>query len=354
MAEGRPGSKSVTLFLILPYLLSYYVKASSQNLQNVHCNLHIGVVQVDPANNKYPYFVKLHRCNGSIGMINPDFKKCGAKTEENITINVRDVSTGEQTQLQLKNHTSCHPTCTKSKIDCNKYETWDESLCACRCNTAQPTCEAPFKWNPHRCNCECPTRKSCEHERKEWNSETCGCTCTKRYLNRCAKNKKILDEDTCNCVKPAVAGTGKQTGECVGSVKQSYIILIVVGEFLVLLIVFSLFQRFCLQRKDSKFNTLRGSLRRKLSKKYKQEANTTENNTNHQEAVAVTESRISLEPSGQKFSLLQPGEKNVSNDPVIGLDNKAMDVDEPKRASTPTNFSTFHVNTSERKLLGRY
>ena len=292
MATQRLESSSIKLLLILAYLLSHIYEANSLRLPNVYCSPHREVVQVDPSKNRYiPLFVKLHRCRGSIGSTKPTVKKCVATAEKILTLDVTDTAAGTVTTYELKNHTACDSACVKSKTNCNRHQTWRAEQCICECNyksKPQPSpCTAPLVWNQQRCDCDCPTGpQDCKDEKKEWSCETCRCTCKKRYASRCARKHKVLDQNTCNCVA-VQAVAANQVGSCVGSVKQRIVILIVVLEFLILVVMFALFYRFCLQREDSKLFVMTGSLKRKLSQKSNQRTKSGDNNTTHYNTTAA-------------------------------------------------------------------
>ena len=372
MCDRKFGWNLAMLFLTLACLFSYVIRANTVSLPSVRCSPHTEVVQVDPVLNRYiPLYIKLHRCRGSIQNANPNIKACVATTMNTLKLDVIDTTTSVTTIFEVNNHTACGSACVKSRTDCNKYQWWKANQCICQCKyDAVPSpspCETPFVWNQPRCDCECSTGPvKCENDRQEWTAETCGCTCKKRYSNRCSRKEKVLDAETCNCINPPVvyqnngsAVTAKRIGGgCLGSVKQSIVILIVVLELLVIVVLFALFYRFCLQKDDSKFYAMYGTLTRKFpfkNKEYKNTNNVSSRVDNVTHCDANTESRISLtamRPTEEEFNytLEQEIEKNNSYDSAIGWYNETMDVDGPKRTPTPSDFSSDPYTTESENI----
>lgn len=121
------------------------------NLRNEGCRIRPTLVAIDhPSYRRYPYYVTLYRCGGTVSFISPRFKTCVPKTAQDIKIRATNLETGEPVVIDEKNHTSCKDGCTNSKAMCDtEMEYWHEEKCRCECKypNGPPTpCPARFKW----------------------------------------------------------------------------------------------------------------------------------------------------------------------------------------------------------------
>ena len=116
------------------YTFDYLFKGEGRTLDgsdNVFCGPFPTVVAVDPVNhNVFPYYVTLHRCQGSNGLTQPSLKKCLPANYTEIR-----VKTNKGTDITLKNHTKCEPGCAKSSADCdsNSLQHFNSNNCVCDC-----------------------------------------------------------------------------------------------------------------------------------------------------------------------------------------------------------------------------
>ena len=135
--------ESSTLTLLLPQLLifSYSVFSSFSvaepiKLPPVKCNEPVlATVKVDPQHRVRPFYVRLHRCEGSWEEVNPKTKKCVALGIQHINIKVFSFETNRYEVRSVVNHTSCDAECTTGGPDkCDPYvERWNEDTCKCDC-----------------------------------------------------------------------------------------------------------------------------------------------------------------------------------------------------------------------------
>ncbi len=110
----------------------FFRLGSAKRLQNLLCQSRPAVVPTDPL--FYPYFVSLHRCNGSWGTHSPARFRCVPSAEENILVPVQFGR--EEKIVILKNHTKCKTECVVKKEDCPYPNRYDPVSCRCICNHA--------------------------------------------------------------------------------------------------------------------------------------------------------------------------------------------------------------------------
>ena len=106
------------------------------NLPPVKCNEPVlATVEVDPQHRVRPYYVRLHRCEGSWKEVNPNLKKCVALGIQHIKIKVFSFETKKNDVRSVDNHTRCGAECTTGGPDkCDPYvERWNEDTCKCDC-----------------------------------------------------------------------------------------------------------------------------------------------------------------------------------------------------------------------------
>ena len=121
-----------SLFNVLRYL------SAAENLPNVQCNEPVPtVVAVDPTRHRYrPYFVSLHRCQGSVDDFSPNVKECRATAYQNIQIQAFSTETMRNAVVTVRNHTSCGSECAHqaSPLKCDlRVQEWNEDTCECVC-----------------------------------------------------------------------------------------------------------------------------------------------------------------------------------------------------------------------------
>ena len=92
---------------------------------------------MDPGSHSFfPYFVKLFRCQGSVGHNKPSIKKCAVKKYTVVNVTVASLSAASRTidtAISLKNHTSCHQECVKGPSDCHPtFEHFNDCVCSCK------------------------------------------------------------------------------------------------------------------------------------------------------------------------------------------------------------------------------
>ena len=95
----------------------------------------LAAVQVDSQHRVRPYYVRLHRCEGSWKEVNPNLKKCVALGIQHINIKVFSFETKKYEVRSVDNHTRCGAECTTGGPDkCDPYvERWNEDTCKCDC-----------------------------------------------------------------------------------------------------------------------------------------------------------------------------------------------------------------------------
>jgi len=246
------------LVIILLFLLLVIPETRLRKVEDIAvvCRVQKDViVDVDPGKHRYyPYMVKLPRCAGSVHLSQPNIKKCVATASNTMSYKVHQVPNFNPVTVNLAYHTSCKGECVKSSSSCNKFQTWNGNDCYCNCKyktAPSPTpCRFPLIWRQSKCNCVCPSQtKTCPDE-KEWNAETCMCSCKKRYLNRCERKRKFLNQENCKCINmPLVNATAAARGsemKCDG-IKSKYVVAICISEFLLLMVVFVFIYCHCLR-----------------------------------------------------------------------------------------------------------
>jgi len=110
--------------------------AESIELPGVKCNEPVlATVEVDSQHRFRPFYVRLHRCEGSWEEDNPKIKKCVATGKKEIEIKVFSLERGKSELLRMYNHTSCGAECTTGGPDkCDlRVERWNEETCKCVC-----------------------------------------------------------------------------------------------------------------------------------------------------------------------------------------------------------------------------
>ena len=134
----------------------YFLSSSLSGLTNVLCQTHETVIPVDSTDHGfYPFYVKLHRCAGSVGTVSPKVQHCVAQSYEEINVPVYSRAANfRRTTVTMKNHTSCAPECVASPLDCDlAVQDWDDNLCACKCKypdgpPKELTCKEGFRYEP--------------------------------------------------------------------------------------------------------------------------------------------------------------------------------------------------------------
>ena len=110
--------------------------AESTELPGVKCNKPVlSTVEVDSQHRFRPFYVRLHRCEGSWEEVNPKIKKCVATGQKDINIKVFSFERNRYEFRRVYNHTSCGAECTTGGPDkCDlRVERWNEETCKCDC-----------------------------------------------------------------------------------------------------------------------------------------------------------------------------------------------------------------------------
>lgn len=157
-------------------------------------------VAVDPLQHRYfPYFVTLHRCQGSENFRNPQNVECVAIVQRELKITVHSMKTGNKKELRVMNHTTCEPACKTNPSEClQKVQRWDPRTCTCKCLHNDRPHKNGFRWNPNSCRYECSRIDACPAE-KEWDPDKCSCVCSSFYKLKCYEQGKDVDDSSCNC-----------------------------------------------------------------------------------------------------------------------------------------------------------
>ncbi|XP_066921965.1 uncharacterized protein [Clytia hemisphaerica] len=245
-------------FLSCVFLLQLVMERCSGTaiwLENVHCATYIDYVETDPGHARYlPFIVRLHRCQGSVGVDKPSIKACVPSNISEVEIVTQNLHTFRYETIKVLNHTSCTSRCTTDSSSCNKYQKWNQKRCRCECKTRgepkKDTCCAPKVWSQHRCNCECLEEPQQCHRRKEWRKEACGCKCKDKYFQRCRQLNLTLDLDNCRCMN-LIANSPQVT--CISdtiTLSLDIVVLICVSEALLIAFVYIVYYISC--RTDSK------------------------------------------------------------------------------------------------------
>ena len=110
--------------------------AESTELPGVKCNEPVlATVEVDSQHRFRPFYVRLHRCEGSWKEVNPKIKRCAATVQKEINIKVFSFERNRYEFQRVYNHTSCGAECTTGGPDkCDlRVERWNEETCKCDC-----------------------------------------------------------------------------------------------------------------------------------------------------------------------------------------------------------------------------
>lgn len=258
MASDVLGQKSFRAYIMVYIMFLFASEIRTQDVNSIRaiCQVHKGViVDVDPEHhNLYPHLVKLPRCGGSIQLTSPAIKRCAPLTSYKVAYEFHTLPFFQKQRVYLDHHTSCTGECVKSASSCNQFQNWDNQNCQCNCkHITAPTpspCNPPSVWGQSNCNCICLNRPAQCPENKEWNEEGCLCTCKKRYLNRCAKKLKVVNQENCKCMEPPLnnaTAAGRGDFAKFEGVPNNILIMIVVIEFLSLTFIFFLIYRCCLK-----------------------------------------------------------------------------------------------------------
>lgn len=136
--KGDHGSGKIKEYFTGGRILSRILNVSGAvDVKRVMCETPVlSTVAVDePYHRFFPYFVRLHRCQGSCGHKSPNIKRCVATEYKNIKITVHDSTNGwQQKEITVQNHTSCGHQCKASASDCDlQVQEWNEQSCECKC-----------------------------------------------------------------------------------------------------------------------------------------------------------------------------------------------------------------------------
>ena len=105
-------------------------------LSSIQCNKPIkATVAVDaPLHRFFPYYITLHRCQGSWQLVSPNVKECVATASSEIKIKVLSTATWKIKELTVYNHTKCGSECKTSPAECNyRVQEWNKGTCKCEC-----------------------------------------------------------------------------------------------------------------------------------------------------------------------------------------------------------------------------
>jgi len=205
------------------------------------CAPHPRHVVTSPTHKYTPYFINLHRCNGSIADTPPNVKKCVAIATVPVVVMVTNLATGKNTTTELRNHTKCGSACVNTAQMCNQYQEFNvEGSCLCSCKYRRPNpspCKAPRVWSQGRCGCKCPQKGySCGAD-KWWNPENCECQCKPEVFLRC-NGVGIVDKKSCLCKQIKARSQTASTSSLVSSAGVSYEVFgLTVGGILLFVIL---------------------------------------------------------------------------------------------------------------------
>lgn len=180
-------------------------------LPNVECKpIPTTVALDDPLHRFNPYYVTLHRCQGSVQTTNPNIKKCVVTVSKELTVIAYSKEKG-WIKVPMKNHTKCGSECQANPTDCHHpVQSWNQDKCKCVClyqNSAPPEHVTQrkngFRWNPYSCRYECSGSPTVCPAKKEWDRDSCSCVCSKFHKRRC---DGIMDSNSCECQDQAVHG----------------------------------------------------------------------------------------------------------------------------------------------------
>jgi len=223
----------------------------------VYCAPHLNYIQSDPTTNKFlPYIFQIHRCGGSEE--NPAYKRCVPTSDGVQTVPLKLLAADEQKMetVTYENHTKCELVCVKDANTCSPHETYDGARCACDCKYKQAddtkgVCESPFQFKrtSGNCDCVCPDfiRNAACGLNKVFSEEDCGCVCKRKFFKRCARKKMVIDE-TCNCVDPPTNAKTIGSKNCKGGVTGGVLAVIVIFEAVCFVGGYFLFYVYCYKR----------------------------------------------------------------------------------------------------------
>lgn len=233
--------KTLCLILLLPLF------AQSAKFDNELCKPRSTLVAIDkPSFKFFPYFVKLDRCGGSCNDIQPSIKSCVPVKYNEVSVSVKMVSTGETKIIKERNHTHCGCQCVITLADCNlELEDWRPDLCQCKCKFGDkpPTpCRDGFRWSKKDCRCICDKAPETCPSNKVWSATECKCVCKDKKYKNCARQNKIVNEDTCRCMRDdKQPGTSEFSGsrpQQKGELSHEFYIGLFLGQFVFLYFVF--------------------------------------------------------------------------------------------------------------------
>ena len=121
---------------IFSYSVFFFSVAEPIELPPLKCNEPVlATVEVDSQHRFRPFYVRLHRCEGSWEEVNPKTKKCVALSIQHINIKVFSFETNKYEVCSVDNHTRCGAECTTGGPDkCDlRVERWNEETCKCDC-----------------------------------------------------------------------------------------------------------------------------------------------------------------------------------------------------------------------------
>lgn len=235
---------SITVTLAAALYFAVTISATKhEGLWNLLCEPRPAVVPTMPTMPVFfPYFVSLHRCNGSFGTQSPSRYRCVPKTETEI--NLRVIKAFDSRTITLMNHTSCKSECVIKRENCLFPNDYNPSSCECKCNhptaPAGVTCPANKRWSSDTCSCVCKAPHKCENPKKyAFDEKTCSCQCKASRKIKCMTIGGIFRQDKCKCIINSKRQSGfdsDATQPFVGS--TTFWIYILIGEFVLLVICF--------------------------------------------------------------------------------------------------------------------
>lgn len=172
-------------------------------LPDVKCDKPIlTTVAVDFPQHRYrPYFVRLHRCQGSVNHKSPNKVECVETAYTELKILVRSTNPFKKGERLVRNHTSCGPACKANPTECrDEVQQWNGETCSCEClySDRDPPQRDGFRWNRQTCSYECSGIRRCP-AKKVWNKEECSCVCSSFSNMTCSLLDQIMDDTTCEC-----------------------------------------------------------------------------------------------------------------------------------------------------------
>ena len=256
MREGSMLQLVLTTFQLL-YSMSnggYGARGNAIWLENVHCDTYVDYVETDSVNARYlPFVVKLHRCQGSVGVDKPADKACVPSNVTHVEIVTQNLQTFRYETIKVVNHTKCTSRCTQNASICNPYQKWNVKRCRCDCKTPHgkdAACCAEKMWSATQCNCVCRRQPhDCARKRQEWSARTCGCQCKPKYHQRCAQLNLTLDVDTCRCFNNQNLMSNNQEGSVcyrdTVTLSLDIVVLLCVAEALLIVFIYVVYYIGC-------------------------------------------------------------------------------------------------------------